>query len=102
MVLIHVLQALASVEPIVTEGGGLGKGYAANACAWLRLRLGLKNVKLQQNMKNVFQKPKEQKRERGERGEESKDSKEREVSKKTRQVLIHPLTPDRPPQAAPC
>ena len=51
-------------------------------------------------MKNVFQKPKEQKRERGERGEESKDSKEREGSKKTRQVLIHSLTPDRPPLAA--
>ena len=58
------------------------------------------NVKLQQNMKNVFQKPKEQKRERGERGEESKNSKEREGSKRTRQVLIHSLTPDRPPLAA--
>ena len=51
-------------------------------------------------MKNVFQKPKEQKREREERGEESKNSKEREGSKKTRQVLIHSLTPDRPPLAA--
>ena len=58
------------------------------------------NVKLQQNMKNVFQKPKEQKREREERGEESRNSKEREGSKKTRQVLIHSLTPDRPPLAA--
>ena len=40
------------------------------------------------------------KRETGERGEESKDSKEREGSKKTGQVLIHSLTPDRPPLAA--
>ena len=35
-----------------------------------------------------------------ERGEESKNSKEREGSKRTRQVLIHPLPPDRPPLAA--
>ena len=66
---------------------------------WVRTK-NPKNVELQQNMKNVFQKPKEQKRERRERGEKSKDSKERERSKKTRQVLIHSLTPDHPPLAA--